>query len=196
MVPRERPGASHHGPFSFRETQVCPTERERETSELNTDATPFMNIGATQTFELPEGWTLRRVATALAREWLAPFRPTVVAKSARWIVQPVVEEPADGQPLWEEGISTAEYEHRLERPDLTWSIRAKSGRLQSVVLARLTLNQNRPMAFDMVCAQDALPETLIDPDQLATFLEAHGLSRTESLLVGLLTDHGFRVGQH
>jgi hypothetical protein len=151
-----------------------------------------MNMGATQTFELPRSWTLRQVATALAREWLSPFRPAVVVKSALWIVQPVVEEPA-GQTLWEAGISTEEYERRMERPDLTWTIRAKAGRLKGMLLARLTPNPNRPMTFDMVCYQDALPETLIDSEKMVGFLEGRCLAGTAGLFAGLLIDNGFRV---
>jgi len=150
-------------------------------------------MGAAQTFELSEGWTLRKVATALVREWLVPFRPAVVLKSARWVVQPVVEEPANGRPLWEEGISTEEYERRLESPDLAWSVRAKTGRLRGLILARLTLNQNRPMTFDMACTQEALPETLIDPAKLAAFLKPHGLAGAEGLFAGLLIDNGLPV---
>lgn len=157
---------------------------------MNTAIPVGMTIGPKQTFELPEGWTLRKVVTALAREWLTPLRPEVVPKSVRWVVQPIVEEPADGQPLWEEGISTAEYEHRMERPDLVWSVQARSGRSRGIILARMTMHSNRPMAFDMVCSQDALPETLVAPDKLAAFLEEHGLAGAEGLFTGLLTDHG------
>lgn len=160
---------------------------------MNTGATLVANLGAAQTFEMPQGWTHRKVATALAREWLEPFRPAVVAKSARWIVQPVMELPAGGNPLWEPGISTEEYERRLERPDLTWAVRAKAGRPKGMILARLVLNPERPNAFDMACSQDPLPETLIDHDKMADFLEAHGSEGIEGLFTGLLLDHGFRV---
>lgn len=160
---------------------------------MNTGATPVLNTAATQTFEMPQGWTVRKVATALAREWLAPLRPDVVVKSAKWIVQPVVAEPADGLPLWEEGISTADYEQRMERSDLSWSVQARAGRNKSLLLARLNINPNRPMTFDLVCPRDAVPETLIDPAKLAPFLAAHGGAGVEGLFAGLLLDHGFRI---
>lgn len=154
-----------------------------------------MKMGTTKTFEMPTGWTLRQVATVLAREWLTPLRTAVPPKSARWIVQPSVEEPANSQPLWEEGIATAEYERRLERLDLAWSVKAKTGRLRgtSLTLARLTIHPDRPLTFDMVCSQDALPDTLCDPDKLAAFREAHGFAGAEGLFAALLIDHGFRV---
>lgn len=166
---------------------------------MNTGATLVLNLGATQTFELPQGWTLRKVAASLAREWLAPFRPQVVVKSARWAVQPIVEKPANGQPLWEVGISTAEYEHRLERPDLNWSVQARlqarAGQPRGMVLARLIMNPSRPMTFDMACSQDELPATLIDPDKLAAFLEAHGIAGAEGLFASLLIQNGFHVAR-
>lgn len=159
-------------------------------------AAPTANMGAAQTFVLPEGWTHRRVAVALAREWLEPFRPEVVSKSTRWIVQPIVEKPANGLPLWEDGISTEEYERRLERTDLIWSVRAKSGRSNGLILARLTRDESRPMTFDMVCSQDSVPETLIDPSRMAAFLEDHHLQGVEGLFTGLLLDHGFQAVSH
>lgn|GEM_PF-1322881 len=160
---------------------------------MNTGATLVVNLGAAQTFEMPQGWTHRKVAAALAREWLEPFRPKVVSKSSRWIVQSVMEPPADGKPLWEPGISTEEYERRLERPDLTWAVRAKAGRPKGVILARLVLNPEWPNAFDMACSQDPMPETLVDPLKLAEFLETHGREGIEGLFTGLLLDHGFRM---
>lgn len=160
-----------------------------------------MNKVETQTFELPRGWTIRQVVTALAREWLVPLRPEPVVKPVRWhdrwTLQPIMEEPANGQPLWEKGISTAEYEHRLDSPDLAWTVQARASRSRSMpdsmLLARLTINPDRPMTFDMAASQDAWPETLFDPDKLAAFLEAHGHAGAQELFACMLRDHGFRT---
>ncbi|HYF76237.1 MAG TPA: hypothetical protein VD973_03845 [Symbiobacteriaceae bacterium] len=168
---------------------------------MNMGATLVMNMGTTQTFELPEGWTTRKVVTALAREWLVPLRPEALVKSGRWhdrwTVQPIVEVPANAQPLWEAGTSTAAYEDRLERPDLVWTVQARTGRSRSmpnsIVLARLSVNPIRPTRFDMVCSQGDLPETLLDPGKVAAFLETHGHAGAAGLFACLLIDHGFRV---
>jgi hypothetical protein len=168
---------------------------------MNMGATLVMNMGITQRFELPEGWTIRKVVVALAREWLPPLRPEAVVKSGRWhdrwTVQPIVEVPANAQPLWEPGISTAAYEDRLERPDLVWTVQARTGRTRSmpnsIVLVRLSVDPNRPRAFDMVCSAGDLPETLLDPDKVAAFLKEHGHASAEDLFACLLMDHGFRV---
>jgi hypothetical protein len=152
-----------------------------------------VNMGTTQTFELPQGWTLRKIATALAREWLPPFRAVVMVKAAPWMVQPVVEETGAGGALWEAGISTAEYEERLDRFDLSWVIRAKAGRGRGTILARLAMSAEQPAAFHMVCSQDEFPATLFDAAKLAEFQAAHGMAGSDGLFAGLLIGNGFRA---
>lgn len=152
------------------------------------------NMGTTLAFTLPEGWTLRKVATALAREWLPPFRAVPVEKGTSWMVQPIMEETdASEGPLWEAGISTEEYERRLDRPGLNWAVRAKSkhGRTsRTLILARFTMREEQPV-FEMVCTTEALPESLFDPAKLAEYLANHETPGAEGLFVGLLKEHGF-----
>lgn len=150
-----------------------------------------MSNGTPMTFRLPEGWTVRKVATALVREWLAPFRAERVFKAARWVVQPVVETPESDAPLWEPGISTADYEERMDRADLTWAIRASSGRGKGIILARLSMSKEQPFAFDMVCCREGFPETLFDHAKLEHFLPGNTPS-VEELFSALLTNHGFQ----
>ncbi|HWI53440.1 MAG TPA: hypothetical protein VNT01_14965 [Symbiobacteriaceae bacterium] len=153
-----------------------------------------MNMGMTLTFDLPQGWTLRKVATALAREWLPPFRAIPAAKRAPWMVQPIVEEsgPA-GTPLWEPGISTEDYEERLERADLSWAIRAKAGRGNGTILARLAMSEQQPMAFQLVCSQDTFPESLFDAGKMSEFLEGRSAPAADSLFPTLLMENGFQL---
>lgn len=152
------------------------------------------NMGTPLTFDLPQGWTLRKVATTLARVWLPPFRATPLTKRAPWMVQPVVEETDTTQgPLWERGISTQEYEERLERTDLCWVIRAKAGRSTGTVLARLAMSEHLPMTFQLVCSMDSFPETLFDADRLAEFLEPQHGTGPDGLFAGLLLEHGFQL---
>lgn len=154
-----------------------------------------------QRFELLPDWTIRQVAHQLAREWLAEFRPEVEARSVRWsdrwTIQPIVEPPAGSEPLWEAGISTEEYERRLDHPDVVWSIQARAGRPRAaarcLVLARLSISPKQPMAFDLVSPQVALPAPLIDPDKLAAYLKAHDGAPADQLIPSLLIDRGFRV---
>lgn len=164
-------------------------------------ATLVENQSTLHTFELPQDWTIRQVAHQLAREWLAHLRPEVVAKAVRWndrwAIQPIVEPPANSEPLWEAGISTEEYEHRLDHPDVAWTIQARAGRpkftANCMVLAHLSMSSKQPMAFDLVSFQVALPEPLIDPDKLAAYLAAHGDAQADELIPSLLIDRGFRV---
>jgi hypothetical protein len=148
-----------------------------------------MNMGTTLTFHLPDGWTLRRVATAMAREWLPPFRAVPVVKAAPWMVQPVVDESETAAaPLWEPGITTEEYEERLNHT-LRWSIRAKAGRGKGTILARLAMTEDDAATFQMVCAPETFPETLFDSTKLAEFMDAN----PDGLFVGLLTGNGFEL---
>lgn len=152
-----------------------------------------MNNGEPMAFSMPEGWTLRKVATALARDWLLPFRAEPGVKSTRWIVQPIVEEPDDaGGPLWESGISTEEYEERLERPGLRWAIRARTGRGAGTILARLALKEDDPSTLLLECSQESFPQTLFDGGKLAEFLKEQGKQGATGLMSGLLIEHGFQ----
>lgn len=149
-----------------------------------------MSLGTTQTFQLPEGWTVRKVANALVKEWLPPFRAEPVAKAARWVLQAVVEVPDGSEaPLWEPGISTAEYEERLDRADLGWAIRASAGRAKPIILARLAMSGS-PETFQ-VAPQSAFPETLLDGARVDQFLSTHGAAGREDLFATLLADQGF-----
>lgn len=153
----------------------------------------LMNETTARTFGLPQGWTLRQVATALARQWLSPFRAVPTAKAAPWMVQPIVEESeASGGPLWEPGISTEEYECRLDRAGLQWAIRAKAGRSKGTILARLAMSKEHPAAFRLVCSQESFPATLFDADKLARFAEEQGGEGADGLFRGLLVENGFR----
>lgn len=155
-----------------------------------------MNMGTTLTFDMPQGWTLRRVATALARVWLPPFRAVPAVKGAPWMVQPIVNQPEeDTAPLWERGISTEEYEERLDRAGLCWSIRAKAGRSKGTVLARLAMSEDQPTTFVMECSPDSFPESLFDAEKLAQFLEGRSGSETDKdgLFAGLLMENGFQL---
>jgi len=152
-----------------------------------------MNMGTPLTFDLPVGWTLRRVATALARVWLPPFRAVSAVKRAPWMVQSIVESDATRAPLWEPGISTEEYEARMDRTDLCWAIRAKAGRSSGTILARFTMSELHPMAFQLVCSRDSFPESLFDAERLAQFLEAQSDSGADGLFPGLLIENGFQL---
>ncbi|MDF2630792.1 MAG: hypothetical protein K0R39_4623 [Symbiobacteriaceae bacterium] len=154
----------------------------------------LMNNTAARTFGLPQGWTLRQVATALARQWLPPFRAIPVAKGAPWMVQPIVEESvASGGPLWEPGISTEEFEARMNRIDLNWAIRAKAGRGKGTILARLAMSAEHPAAFQLTCSQESIPASLFDADKLARFTEEQGGEGADGLFGGLLVENGFRL---
>lgn len=153
------------------------------------------NTGTTLAFTLPEGWTLRKVVTTLAREWLPPFRAVPVEKGTSWMVQPIMEETDTSEgPLWEAGISTEEYERRLERPSLNWAVRAKSkhGRVsKTIILAHFTLSQDLPSVFEMVCTDEALPSSLFDAEKVANFLGEGTTAGAEGLIAALLQENGF-----
>lgn len=151
-----------------------------------------MSSGSTLTFHLPEGWTVRKVATEMVREWIPPFRAEPAAKAARWVVQSVVENPTEaGAPLWEPGISTEEYEARLNRPDLSWAIRASAGRGKSTILARLVKNTDQPDTFQVQIPPVTYPETLFDTGKMGEFLQGHGTPETGNLFAALLEEKGF-----
>jgi len=148
---------------------------------------------STLEFRLREGWTLRKVATTLVREWLPPFRAAPGARAARWVVQSVVEAPGGvAEQLWEPGISTREYEERLERPDLCWAIRASSGRGRGTILARLALKKEQPETLQMLPCQTALPEALFDQEKLEELLQVEGPPAVADLFAALLTHNGFQ----
>jgi hypothetical protein len=147
------------------------------------------------TFHLPENWTLRKVATALVREWLPPFRAEPAVKAARWVVQSVVEDQGKGEaPLWEAGISTSEYEERLDRADLCWAIRASARRGKGTILARLAMSKEEPgNTFELVCPPGTLPEALFDTEKLEQYLKVEGNAGMEELFAALLTGNGFQL---
>ncbi|HLO04800.1 MAG TPA: hypothetical protein VK191_16965 [Symbiobacteriaceae bacterium] len=111
------------------------------------------------------------------------------------MVQPIMEETDESEgPLWEAGIATEEYERRLDRPGLNWAVRAKSkhGRTsKAMILARFTLKEDQPSVFEMVCTNEALPESLFDAEKLTEFLANQGAPGAEGLFVGLLKENGF-----
>lgn len=152
-----------------------------------------MSVETAMAFELAEGWTLRKVSRALAREWLPPFRLEPPARKAMWVVQSIAEEQGDDDPpLWEPGISTREYEERVDRADLCWTIRASIGRGNRTVLARLTMSKDRPGTFHLSPCRTEFPESLFDPDKVNEFLQDQGLSGEEGLLAAILKSKGFR----
>lgn len=154
-----------------------------------------MSIGATQTFRLPDGWTLRQVATAMVRTWLPPLQAEPLVKKARWVVQSVMEDVSnEGAPIWEPGISTAEYEERLDREGLSWKIRATFGRVRSnkgAILARFSMGKHQRATFQLESAPDALPESLLNSEKVEQFLDEHGVGR-EQLFAALLMSNGCR----
>lgn len=111
------------------------------------------------------------------------------------MVQPIMEETdASEGPLWEAGISTEEYERRLDRPGLNWAVRAKSkhGRTsKTIILAHFTLREEQPSIFEMVCTTEAMPESLFDTQKLGEFLADQDAPGAEALFVALLKEHGF-----
>lgn len=110
------------------------------------------------------------------------------------MVQPIVEDELGeaGAPLWEPGISTEEYEERLDRSGLGWAIRAKAGRSRGTILARLAMSAEHPATLLLVCSQDSFPESLFDANKLALFLSAQGTEGPEGLMSGLLLENGFQ----
>lgn len=128
----------------------------------------------------------------MVREWLPPFRAEPAAKAARWVVQFVMENPDETEaPLWEPGISTEEYEERLDRANLSWAIRATAGRGKGIILARLVNSSEPPATFQLVCSQGAFPEALFDAEKVAEFLQPRGSVRPEDLFAALLVHYGF-----
>ncbi|MHB9144507.1 MAG: hypothetical protein ACYC5Y_04140 [Symbiobacteriia bacterium] len=147
---------------------------------------------ATLQFHLRKDWTLRKVVTALVREWLPPFRAAPPAKGIRWSVQRVVEVPGGAETdLWERGISTPEYEARLDRPEVSWSIRARNGRGKGVILAHLAMSADQPETVTMELCLDPFPDALFDAEKLEEFLEAPTSLEMGALCAALLTKHGF-----
>lgn len=152
-----------------------------------------MSTGKPLTFRMPEGWTVRKVAVALAKEWLQPFRAETTRKSARWILQAVINRDTVKGPIWEPGIPTREYEARLEDPDLAWNIRATVGRGRNTILAKLTNSEDQPETFELECTATSFPETLFDAEKLSEFMEEQGSPGTEELLCAVLRSQGFQL---
>ncbi|MFZ5814575.1 MAG: hypothetical protein ACOY93_04675 [Bacillota bacterium] len=110
------------------------------------------------------------------------------------MLQPIVRELGQAvAPLWEPGISTEEYEKRLDRSGLSWSVRAKAGRNHGSILARLTMNEDQAMTFDMECSQDSFPESLFDAEKLACFMDEGSGGQANVLFPRLLLKNGFRL---
>lgn len=137
---------------------------------------------------------MRKVASTMVKEWLPHFRAEPRFKAARWVVQSVMENPAGGEtPLWEPGISTDEYEERLDRANLAWAVRATAGRSKGTILARFTADEEQPETFELECCQTSFPEALFDPEKLDEFLKDQGTTGTAGLFTALLTSHGFEL---
>lgn len=167
--------------------------RQKHTGHPESEGTHLMSMGTALKFDLPQGWTARKVATALAREWLTPFRTEPAVKAPRWLLQPVVEDPGQsGKPLWEAGISTEKYEERMNRADLSWTVRASWGRGRATVLARIIAGKDQVETFQVACTDANLPATLFDTDRVDEFLADQGTSGTSGLFTSLLIDKGFR----
>ncbi|MDF2630146.1 MAG: hypothetical protein K0R39_3977 [Symbiobacteriaceae bacterium] len=148
-----------------------------------------MSTDTTLAFHLPEGWTLRKVVTAMVQEWLPPFRAEPAMKAARWVVQSVMESADQGgAPLWEPGISTSEYETRLDQVVRSWVSRATAGRGKGTILARVALDEERPGLLQL-SPGTAFPETLFDADKVD---EVTGGAGPDGLFAALLTQHGFK----
>ncbi|MFZ5814590.1 MAG: hypothetical protein ACOY93_04750 [Bacillota bacterium] len=153
-----------------------------------------MSKETSMTFHLPKGWTLRKVATALVKEWLPPFRAEPAAKAARWVVQPVMESTeASDSPLWEPGISTEEYEERLDRANLSWAIRATAGRGKGIILARLVSVEDQPDSFQLVGCQPTFPESLFDREKLSEISDDGTPPGPQELFAAVLASHGFEA---
>lgn len=154
-----------------------------------------MSTSPTLNFLLPQGMTLRQVANALVQEWLPPFRAEPTFKAARWVIQAVMENPADA-PLWEPGISTSEYETRMEEANLSWAIRATAGRSKGIILARLVrLSGGSPTMFQLVASQTAFPETLFDSGKVSEFLQGQGAVAEAGFFAALLANNGVQPAE-
>lgn len=152
-----------------------------------------MNAGATLLFRMPPGRTLREAVTTVVQEWLPPFRAEPAVKAARWVVQAVMEGSGEGgTSLWEPGISTAEYESRVDQSILRWAIRATAGRGKGTILARFATDRDQPGVVQLIESGNSLPETLFDPEKVEAFLRSQGEAGADGLFATLLAQHGFQ----
>jgi len=143
-------------------------------------------------FHLREGWTLRQLVTTLVREWLPPFRAVPESKRMRWAVQPIVEPPGGPEAqLWERGISTREYEARLDHREVCWQVRARNGRAKGIILAHLAMSSDEPQTVTMLLCPDPFPEELFDAEKMEQDLNVPGSVGAGELFSILLTQHGF-----
>lgn len=141
-------------------------------------------------FQMPKGRSLRQVASAMVQEWLPPFRAEAPPKAARWTLQAVMERPDSTRPLWEAGISTDEYEQRLDREVSSWAIRATAGRGRGIILARLVAPKERPGVLEVLVSPAPMPETMLDADKVNEFVD--GQEPIEGgLLAAILRQQGF-----
>jgi hypothetical protein len=153
-----------------------------------------MSIGSTMVYHLQDGWTLRKVASTMVREWLQPFRAEPATKATRWVIQSVMEEVDEDQPpLWEPGISTEEYERRLDEANLRWCVRATAGRGKGTILARFSMCDDRPDSFEVACTTDPLPAALFDPEKVDEYLKGRPNRGMQGLIEALLNDNGFEA---
>ena len=151
-----------------------------------------MSIESTMVYHLPEGWTLRKVASTMVRDWLQPFRAEPSTKASRWVIQSVMEEVDEGQPpLWEPGIPTEEYERRLDEANLRWCVRASAGRGKGTILARFDRCEDRPDAFAVTCSSDPVPDSLFDVEKIRAHLGDRACEGLQGLFEALLAENGF-----
>jgi len=130
----------------------------------------------------------------MVREWLQPFRAEQPTRSGRWVIQPVMEEVDEDQPpLWEPGITTEEYERRLDEANLRWCVRATAGRGKGTILARFTLCDDRPDSFVITYPSDPVPDSLFDAEKVEAYLGDRAPEGLQALFDALLAENGFEA---
>lgn len=151
-----------------------------------------MNTGPKLEFTMRAGWTLRQLATALVREWLPPLRAVPAGKGNRWAVQLVVDAPGgpDAQ-LWEPGISTLEHETRLNRREICWYIRARTGRGAGINLVHLAMSSDRPDGVTMQVCADPFPDGLFDADKVSQELKVPATLEPGAFFAAVMASNGF-----
>jgi hypothetical protein len=157
---------------------------------------PDMATSSSVSYSLPQGWTPRKVAQLMVKDWLPPFLAEADPRAPRWVLQSVMEPPENGTgPIWEAGISTEEYEERLENSDIAWAIRASvaRGRTKGTVLARLHRGNGDPNTVELTIFQGPLPQTLFDNSKVEEYLTKHDATEgIAGLLTELLNEAGLR----
>lgn len=124
-------------------------------------------------FVLPDDMSLRNLATALASELLPPYLASPARpKGPRWVLKAVIHNPSGtAADLWEAGISTEEYQQRLEDPSLSWQIRADltHTRGRGITLAEVK-HGDTPGSVVVEVADAVKPGTPFDPAKLSEHL--------------------------